>query len=742
MTILARSISMRSFPGNNSKMTLKRVESHLTNQPHPRASAVIQRHCYSALPKDDQKKTQQLSVKSTSKITRQRSFHSSSQVQQEQQQQPYVQTPTKTAGPAALYANLVKLKQIQEDVAQREVMTHLDHVFSQVLKVKDQMEPENQQLSQHMTSSNAKAKSASTAEHLKPKSSMSWLEKWAPSLLLSGVATSEDDNQSLRADIKAPRGMYIYGGPGSGKTFCMDQFFSALPIKRKRRVHFHEFMLEFHRLLHHLKQSGKANSGDEMMAQCVDLVHERSWVLCFDEFQVTDIADAMVLRVLFEALWAKGTVVIITSNREPDELYKNGIQRHLFLPFIDSLKLNCRVEIMQSNVDYRMLDTDEEDDFDSPVKEDIISNASTKEDNSNSTDDSRTNEQATDSANTSMHTESKRGKKVYFVTGKKFRQTSSSGNVKTILTDNANNVKDNGNNVTTMSTDNVDNVNSVPNKKRAKPAGGMYMLAQFEQVFDKLCKGTVVTDLQLRMQGRVLHVPQAGKHTDVARFTFNDLCGKPLGAADYYAIASTFHTLFLEDVPQLELHQINHIRRFITLVDTLYDQHVVLVMAAQVPLHQLLLVDKGNNSDDKNGNSSLANIDEVFAFDRTLSRLHEMQKPQYLQQAHRSLRHVGPSPVRFLSHLLGDITTTKVPLDHGDIRRLWDRYDMNDDGKIDVGELETMLKEIMLFRTGHVLVTPDVVEETRRAMAGGDHDNHITWDRFQKYMEEFGTSVF
>jgi hypothetical protein len=149
------------------------------------------------------------------------------------------------------------------------------------------------------------------------------------------------------------------------------------------------------------------------------------------------------------------------------------------------------------------------------------------------------------------------------------------------------------------------------------------------------------------------------------------------------------------------------------------------------------------HTDGKGGHSSsLANIDEVFAFDRTLSRLHEMQKPQYLAQAHKSLGHVGPSPVRFLSHLLGDITTTKATLEEGDIRTLFDRYDMNDDGKIDVKELETMLKELMLFRTGHALVTPDVLEETRRAMAEGGHDNHITWERFFKYMKEFGTSVF
>ena len=238
-----------------------------------------------------------------------------------------------------------------------------------------------------------------------------------------------------------PKGLYLYGGPGSGKTYLMELFYHALPVEGKRRVHFHEFMLEVHRTLHSLQKDGF--SGDEMMLKCVKALHEQAWVLCFDEFQVTDIADAMVMRRLFENLWLKGMVIVATSNRSPDDLYKNGIQRDLFVPFIAELQQFCKVEHITSEIDYRMT-------IFNPQQQDL-----------------QANEDET----------------VFFV---------------------------------------------------KQPASGIQAHAKFERLWDKWTKGDVVHTTKLRVQGREIRVPLAARYDDIARFEFEDLCGKPLGPGRFW----------------------------------------------------------------------------------------------------------------------------------------------------------------------------------------------------------------
>ncbi|MEM9123023.1 MAG: cell division protein ZapE [Pseudomonadota bacterium] len=317
----------------------------------------------------------------------------------------------------------------------------------------------------------------------------------------------------------APRGVYLYGDVGRGKSMLMDLFFRHATIERKERVHFHDFMLRIHAALERwrqLKPAERAKSphwdkdmGDDPIPPVAREVADRAWLLCFDEFQVTDVADAMILGRLFEQFFALGLVVVATSNRHPDALYENGLNRQLFLPFIALLKDRLDVVALNSPTDYRL--------------------------------------------------DRLKGVPVYHYP----------------LTEEAASALDDA----------------------------------FLQLTD--CK--TGTPDELTVQGRTLKVPEAAK--GVARFAFADLCEKPLGAADYLALAEAFHTLILAGIPQMDRHRRNEAKRFVTLIDALYEGHVRLVASAAAPPEALYEAGDG-----------------AFEFQRTVSRLMEMQSETYLTQ--------------------------------------------------------------------------------------------------------------
>ncbi len=310
-----------------------------------------------------------------------------------------------------------------------------------------------------------------------------------------------------RQQETAPQGLYIFGAVGRGKSMLMDLFFSAVPIVEKRRVHFHEFMLEAHGAMHRWRQ---ANEGDPIppLAQAIA---ESSWLLCFDEFQVTNIADAMLLGRLFEALFEQGVVVVATSNWPPDELYEGGLQRERFLPFIDLIKDRLDILQLDGGLDYRLLRV--------------------------------------------------RDRQIYFT-----------------------------------------------------PLGRA-ATAALEETFGLLTDGAPGEPLVLTVQGRELTLPRVAKAA--AFLDFNALCRRPLGAADYLALAVHLQSLVLDGVPDLAPELVNETRRFMILVDALYEHRTLLVMAADRSL------------DDLHRDGPVAS-----EFERTRSRLFEMQSDAYRRGHH------------------------------------------------------------------------------------------------------------
>ena len=304
-----------------------------------------------------------------------------------------------------------------------------------------------------------------------------------------------------------PRGLYICGKVGRGKTMLMDLFFDAAPIEPKMRVHFHAFMADVHARLHERRQR-RGLAGDPI-AQVAASVGEQARLLCFDEFSVRDIADAMILGRLFQALFAAGVVLVATSNVAPDDLYKDGLNRALFLPFIAMLRERLDVVALEGPSDYRLA---------------------------------------------------------------KLAQA---------------------------------RVYHWPDDAKAEAA--------LDEAFLALTGQPRGAPLSLRHLGRALEVPQA--RAGVARFSFDALCRAPLAASDYLLIAQRFKTLILDHIPILEAQDRDAARRFVDLIDALYDAKTKLVASAAGAPEALFI-----GADAKSGNE----------FGRAISRLYEMRSADYL----------------------------------------------------------------------------------------------------------------
>ena len=305
-------------------------------------------------------------------------------------------------------------------------------------------------------------------------------------------------------------GLYIHGKVGRGKSMLMDLFMEYVDVAKKRRVHFHQFMLEIHARLNQLRQ---ANDSADIMERLVAGLASETSLLAFDEFHVSNIADAMILGRLFSGLFDAGVIVVATSNAAPDDLYKNGLQRDRFLPFIDLIKQKMSVFEMDGKTDYRY--------------------------------------------------EQLRNLKSYF---------------------------------------------HPLSQETTRQLQGIYLDLTHE------AKPELIT---LHVEGRELRVSTAAQ--GIGFFNFDELCQAALGAADYLAIAECLHTVILDGVPQLKkTEQRNEAIRFITLIDTLYEAKTKIFMATAVPLHDML-----------------APGDVQSAFERTVSRLMEMQGEAYRAKPHK-----------------------------------------------------------------------------------------------------------
>jgi peroxisome-assembly ATPase len=318
---------------------------------------------------------------------------------------------------------------------------------------------------------------------------------------------SKEHSLQPRPTLQIPRGLYIYGDVGTGKTMLMDRFYSLVNVRNKQRFHFHAFLARVHSMIHALKEHDLATKGRNFSVDvCLDnnpiyrvglqLAAEVP-LLCLDEFQVTDIADAVILSQLFSVLFAKGTVVVATSNRPPTDLYEGGMNRGYFLPFIDLLQHHCIVHCINSQLDYRKL-------LSSGVTSFFVSSSS------------------------SEITEIVQGVISQILKGK--------GTPRSIVLD-----------------------------------VGFQRSLTVSKVY-----GDIDTTATSDADGT------AGKTPRMARFAFDELCARDLGAMEYRAIARNFDLVVLDDIPHLSVSRHNVARRFITLIDELYEGRCALLCSSEV----------------------------------------------------------------------------------------------------------------------------------------------------------------
>jgi cell division protein ZapE len=312
-----------------------------------------------------------------------------------------------------------------------------------------------------------------------------------------------------------PRGLYVHGDVGRGKTMLMDLFFQASQVEHKRRAHFHEFMTEVHERIYGFRQHiarGEIPDGD-VITLTAQAIFEQAWLLCFDEFHVTDIADAMILGRLFARLFELGTVVVATSNVAPEDLYKGGLNRALFIPFVAQITEHMTVLRLDARTDFRL--------------------------------------------------EKLAGVKMWLV-----------------------------------------------------PADAAAASA-LDKAWARMTGNAPCHPRDISIKGRHLHVPCSAH--GVARFAFADICDQPLAASDYLRLARDYHTIMIDGIPVMDYGERNAAKRFITLIDTLYDNGVKLMASAAAGPQSLYVAAEGV---------------EANEFKRTSSRLIEMGSESYLAQPH------------------------------------------------------------------------------------------------------------
>ncbi len=302
------------------------------------------------------------------------------------------------------------------------------------------------------------------------------------------------------------KGLYFWGGVGRGKTYLMDLFYQCLPEERKMRMHFHRFMLMINKRL-----NAQASLKNPLQQVALDIAKEVD-VICFDEFFVTDIGDAMILAGLLETLFNAGVTLIATSNIEPAHLYENGLQRQNFLPAIKLLEQHTRVINVDGGIDYRLRSLQQAEIYHSPLGEEAEA----------------------------------------------------------------------------------------------------IMLASFKRLSTGL---NTIANGTIEIQSRKIRSRYRAE--DLVWFDFEDICGGPRSPADYIEIAQLFHTVLISDIPQLEAYSDDKSRRFVSLVDEFYDHKVKLIISAAVPLQEIY---QGHEL--------------RFVFERTKSRLLEMQSQEYLALEH------------------------------------------------------------------------------------------------------------
>ncbi len=314
-----------------------------------------------------------------------------------------------------------------------------------------------------------------------------------------------------RRRAERPGGLYIWGEVGRGKTMLMDLFFEAAPVERKRRAHFNDFMQDVHARVRRAREAIAAGrlKGEDPIAPVAAELSAEAELLCFDEFAVNDVADAMILARLFGAMFENGLTLVATSNVEPWKLYPEGLNRNHFLKFVDLLVSRVRVMKLEAAGDYRL---------------DRLTSAT-----------------------------------VYF-----------------------------------------------PDDHEGRAA--------FDRLWRQMLGAGTAAPATLEVAGRTVTVPQALGGLALARFS--DLCERPLGAGDYLALAARHHTLFLEGVPAMDGAMRNEAKRFITLIDVLYDNRVRLVVTAAAEPEALYRGEVGA---------------EAFEFARTASRLHEMRSEGWIR---------------------------------------------------------------------------------------------------------------